>query len=146
MASCSDEPVDSRNSSFLKAKPCVALRLIKYCDGYELCVHHQVHTSVPLEGDIIYKLLSFVTSSKINPIKGLLFRLNRQHEGVFWRDQIPVFEWKERDVVYCQFFARPYFTVFASKETTLANQGQRFVRTSARQFVEDWPSAIHCRC
>ena len=58
-----------------------------------------MHTSVPLEGDIIPQAI-VIRHLEQEPHQGIVFRLNRQHEGVFWRDQMSVFEWKERDVLY----------------------------------------------
>lgn len=58
-----------------------------------------MHTNVPIEGDVVQQALVIKHLSQ-GAHQGIVFRLNRQHEGVLWRDQMSVLEWKEREVLY----------------------------------------------
>ena len=58
-----------------------------------------MHTNVLLEGDVV-RQARVIRHLKHGAHQGIVFRLDRQNEGVFWRDQMSVLEWEEREILY----------------------------------------------
>jgi hypothetical protein len=58
-----------------------------------------MHTNVPLEGDVVQQA-RVIRHLAQGAHQGIVFRLDDQNTGVFWRDQMSVLEWEEREIIY----------------------------------------------